>query len=153
MKKLLILLTLISLPLFAFSQVEWTDLAVTEDQEIYVDPASINEIDGRIYATIKTIYMTPDAREIYVDKIKRAFKPKDADKKTAKWQDFSYTITSGVYDCENKRFKIIQIEDFRSDGSRIVRTKTKENKARWLLVDIDTVGDHILFYICDFENR
>lgn len=139
--------------IFSYGQNEWRDLAVTENSEIYVDSLSIREVNGSIYATTKTIYTTEEAREAYVNKIKKVFSPKDAEKKTAKWEGFSYTITRGIYDCHNKRFKITQIEDYRMDDKRIVRTKTKEEKAKWLNVDIDTVGDYVLFYICDFENR
>lgn len=153
MKKQSVLFILLLFPVLMFSQKQWKDLAVTENTEIYVDPESIREVDGRIYATSKTIYTTQEARDTYVNKLRRAFKPKDADKKMAKWNGFSYTITEGVYDCLNKRFKIIGIEDYRSDDSRIVKTSTKEDKTRWLLVDIDTVGDYVLFYICDYENR
>jgi hypothetical protein len=154
MKKLFWLFALISVPLFASSQNRWKDLVVTDDTEVYIDPSNVYyEPDGCVHAIIKTVYTTPKARERYVNKIKRAFPPKDIDKKIAKWQEFSYTITNGIYDCEHKRFKIVQIEDYRFDDSLIFRTKTKPDKAKWLLVDIDTVGDHVLYYICDYENR
>lgn len=153
MKKSLLIATFLLSFTLAFSQNEWRDLAVTENAEIYVDSLSIREMDGFIYATTKTIYTTQEARDAYVGNIKQIFKSKDADKKIAKWDGFSYTITQGVYDCPNKRFKIIQVEDYRADGKRIVQTKTKEKNAKWLNVDIDTVGDFVLFYICDFENR
>jgi len=152
-KSFLVILFLLSFTL-VFSQNEWRDLAVTENAEIYIiDSLSIKEVNGSIYATAKTIYTTQEARDAYVNNIKQVFSPKDADKKIAKWNGFSYTITQGIYDCPNKRFKITQVEDYRADGKRIIRTKTKEEKAKWLNVDIDTVGDYVLFYICDFENR
>jgi len=153
MKKLFTIAILALFPLFSFSQDEWIDMAVTEDMEFYIDPSTILDMEGKIYAKTKTVYMTRESRDAYVGKIKRVFKPKDAEKKIAKWDDFSYSINYGVYDCANKRFKILNVEDYRSDGTRIVKTKNREDKAKWLLVDIDTVGDHILFYICDFENR
>lgn len=153
MKKLFIIAMMALLPLSVFSQTEWVDLAVTEDMEFYIDPSSILDMGGKVYAITKTVYMTPESRDAYVGKIKRVFKPKDADKKIAKWEGFGYTVNYGVYDCTNKRFKIMNVEDFRSDGSRIVKTRVKEENAKWLLVDIDTVGDHLLFYICDYENR
>lgn len=137
----------------AFGQQEWRDLAVTENSEIYVDSLTIKEADGLIYATTKTIYTTQEARDKYVNNIKQTFQAKDADKKIAKWDGFTYTITKGLYDCANKRFKITQIEDYTRDDKRIIRTKTKEKDSKWLNVDIDTVGDYVLFYICDFENR
>lgn len=153
MKKTILLLSFIVFSIFSYSQEYWKDLAVTENTEIYVDSLSIKEVDQKIYATTKTVYTTNDARDTYTNRIKRVFKLKDVDKKISKWSDFSYSITHGVYDCQNKRFKITEIQDFRSDGTRIIKTKTKEDQSKWLLIDIDTVGDYVLFYICDYENR
>lgn len=132
----------------AFTQSKWKDLAVTENTEVYIDTTSIKNIDGQIYARTKTIYTTDSARQAYTGKIKKVFK-KNADKKISKWDNFSYNITYGIYDCTNKRFKILQIEDYTSDNNMIVKTKTKESKAMWIFVDTDTVGDYILYYICD----
>lgn len=153
MKPLILSLFFVMFSMSVFSQSEWRDLAVTEDSDIYIDSLSIREVNGVIYATAKTIYTTQEARDAYVNKIKRVFPAKSADKKIAKWEGFDYTITQGLYDCEHKRFKILQVEDYTRDDKRIVRTKTKENKAKWLNVDIDTVGDYVLYYICDYENR
>lgn len=146
-------LILVFFPLVLFSQTMWKDLAVTENTEIYVDASNIKEVNGIVYATTKTIYTTQDARTAYLEKLKRAFSPKNVDKKIAKWDGFSYTVTKGIYDCQNKRFKIIEVEDYKDDNTLIVRTKTKEDKSKWLDVDVDTVGDYVLFYICDYENR
>lgn len=153
MKKLFLFLIVVLSPVCMFSQSEWRDLVVTENSEVYIDSLTIREVNGSIYATTKTIYTTQEARDAYVNNIKRVFPAKSADKKIAKWNGFGYSITQGIYDCSNKRFKILQVEDYTQDGKRIVRTKTKENKAKWLNVDIDTVGDYVLFYICDYENR
>ncbi|MEN9919361.1 MAG: hypothetical protein RL662_1797 [Bacteroidota bacterium] len=152
MNKIFILLLFTLSPFYSFSQSEWQDLAVTEDMEVYIDPSSIKDVDGRIYAKTKTIYTTQNARNAYVGKIKNVFK-KDADKKISKWNSFSYTIAYGLYDCTNKRFKILEVQDYGSDNTKIIQTKTLEDKSRWLEVDVDTVGDYLLFYICDYENK
>ncbi len=149
MKQLFILIITILAPLMSYGQNAWKDLAVTENLEYYVDSTSVKMVEGRIYATIKTVYVTPESKEVYVNKIKNVFKPKDADKKIKKWDNFAYSVTYGLYDCTNKRFKILQVQDFTADDKQIVLTKMKEDKARWLLVDAETVGDFVLFYICD----
>lgn len=148
MKQFFVLIITVLAPLLASGQNGWKDLAVTENLEYYIDSTSVKMEEGRIYATVKTVYMTAESKEAYVDKIKKVFK-KNADKKIKKWDNFSYTITYGLYDCTNKRFKILQVQDFTSDGKSIIKTKTKETDARWLLVDAETVGDFVLFYICD----
>jgi len=153
MKKIIFTFLLLLSTVSIFSQSEWRDLAVTENSEIYVDSLSMKTAGSVVYATTKTIYTTQSARDAYVDNIKKVFPAKDADKKIKKWENFTYTITQGIYDCPNKRFKILQVEDYNADGKRIIKTKTKEDKAKWLNVDIETVGDYVLFYICDFENR
>lgn len=148
MKQVFILIVAILAPLLAWGQNGWKDIAVTENLEYYIDTTSVKSVDGRVYATLKTIYITPESRQAYVDKIKRVFK-KDADKKIKKWDFFHYTVTYGLYDCTRKRFKILEVKDFTSDGRLIIHTKSKEEKAPWLLVDKETVGDFQLFYICD----
>lgn len=148
MKQLLVLIIVVLAPLLAWGQNVWKDLAVTENLEYYIDSTSIKRVEGSIYATVKTVYITPESKQAYVGKIKRVFKKK-ADEKIKKWDDFAYTITYGLYDCTHKRFKILEIQDFSTDGKLIIKTKTKEANARWLLVDAETVGDFVLFYICD----
>lgn len=148
MKQLFILIITLLAPLLAWGQNGWKDLAVTENLEYYIDSTNVKLVEGRIYATVKTVYITPESKQAYVNKIKNVFKKK-ADEKIKKWDDFTYSVTYGLYDCTNKRFKILQVQDFTSDGKQIVKTKTKEADARWLLVDAETVGDFVLFYICD----
>lgn len=149
MKQLFVLLIAVLAPILAWGQNQWKDLAVTENLEYYIDSTNVKMVEGSIYATVKTVYMTDESKGAYVNKIKKVFKQKDADKKIKKWDDFAYTITYGLYDCTNKRFKILQVQDFTSDGKQIIQTKIKEANARWLLVDAETVGDFVLFYICD----
>lgn len=152
MKKISILLVLISVVTFCFSQDKWIDIAVTENEEIYIDTTDIKTKDGLIYVTIKTVYTTPEARQHYVERIKNTF-TKKADEKIRKWEGFSYNISKRIYDCNNKCYQTIEISDHKSNGSKIVRTKSNKKKLAWIPVDIDTVADHVLFYICDRETR
>lgn len=150
-----IITLLIVLVVFSFTtsaQSQWDNIVVTEDTEVFIDSTDIKRIDGKIYTYIKTVYVTDRSKQAYLNKIKGIFKKKDAEKKIRKWDDFSYTETYGIYDCLNKRFKILQVTDYTSTGKQIIRTKTKNEKSPWLLVDSDTVGDFTLFYICDYGN-
>lgn len=149
MKHICILLPIIFISLTLSAQDYWKNIAVTENTELYVDSSSVKTTDGLIYARTKTIYTNDSTRQAYVAKIKNVFKKKDADKKIQKWEGFNYSISYGIYDCSNKRFKILEVEDYTIDNKRIVKTKVKEDKAKWILVDIDTVGDYVLFDICD----
>lgn len=150
MKTSLLATILFFITLTISAQSNWDNIVVTETTEVFIDSTTIKHISGQVYASIKTIYTTQDARRDYIGNIKKVFK-KDADKKIKKWDDFSYTITRGVYDCGNSRFKILEVEDYDSNGKNIIKTKKKEDKALWINVDKETVGDYTLFYICDYE--
>ena len=153
MKINILLVAFLILPLLADAQDnKWDNIVVTENTEVFIDSTNIKMIDNQVFATIKTIYTTVESRQAYTDKIKSVFK-KDADKKIKKWENFSYNITYGIYDCSNNRFKILKVEDFDNKDKRIVKTEVKENKARWLNVDTNTVGDYTLFYICDYRTQ
>lgn len=128
----------------------WDNLITTTETEVYIDSTAISNQDGVTLARLKTVYTTPESRAKYVDKIKKVF-TKNADKKIQKWDDFQYTITYGLYDCVNGRFKILKVEDFDSTDKRIVKTEKKEDKAIWTNVDPETVGDYMLFNICDYN--
>ncbi|WP_146212662.1 surface-adhesin E family protein [Dysgonomonas alginatilytica] len=148
MKQVFVLIISILAPLLVCGQNGWKDLAVTENSEFYIDSTNVKMIDGRIYATVKTVYTTAESRQTYVDKIKRVFR-KNAEKKIRKWDNFSYSVTYGLYDCTRKRFKILEVKDYTGDDKLIIQTKSKEEKSPWLLVDSETVGDFVLFFICD----
>lgn len=148
MKYLSVLLFFIMASSSLVAQNVWKNLAVTENTEIYIDSASVLSNEGQISARVKTVYTTESSRQAYIKKIKNIYQ-KNADKKIKKWEGFSYNITYGIYDCSNKRFKVLEVEDFTSGDKRIVKTKTNEKKVQWIFVDTDTVGDYILYYICD----
>lgn len=152
MKNLIIILATFLTPFCNYAQqTPWDQIITTYESELYIDSTQIKRSEGLVYARIKTIYTSPQAKESYVNKIKKVFS-NNAEKKIKKWANFTYTITYGVYDCTNSRFKIIEVEDYDDNNKRIVKTKTKEDTAKWLNVELETMGDYIIFSICDYIN-
>ncbi|MFR9166153.1 MAG: surface-adhesin E family protein [Dysgonomonas sp.] len=132
----------------------WIDVAVIEGMENYVDTTSIVYKDGLCHAWVKTVYTTDSARLRYKDKIVNSYKERtnEVQKKIKKWQDFKYNISYRICDCANKRYRTVDIIDYTSDGKEIVHTKPDDKKpANWVNVGIDTMGDHLLYFICDFH--
>ena len=150
MKNLITAFIFLLLPILSYAQTPWDNIITTTDTDFYIDSTQIKRDEGVIYARIKTVYTTPESRENYINKIKSVFK-KNPEKKIQKWNDFQYSITYGIYDCGNNRFKILTVEDYDSNDKRIVKTEKKEDKAQWIDVNIETVGDYVLFSICDYQ--
>jgi hypothetical protein len=152
MKKLLLFFAGIALSMLCYSENGWQDVAVIDGLEVHVDTLSIKRKGDYIYAQIKTVYTTDSSRHAYTEKIRQAYgRTKNVEKKLKKWADFSYNISTRMYDCTNKRYKILKITDYTSKGKNIVKTKTPKKNQRWLLVGVDTMGDYTLYYVCDFE--
>lgn len=128
----------------------WYNIAIAEDVEIYVDTISIKHVNATVYATEKRIYTTADAKQKYVDKIRDTYTKLGKPDKAGRWNDFSYCIYQCLYECTNKRFRILSIEDFDSTGKRIAKTTPPKDKITWLDVEAETVGDYTFFYICDY---
>jgi hypothetical protein len=147
----LLLFLYIALPLSSYSLGNWQDVAVIDGLEIYVDTLSINRKGNFLYARVKTVCTSDSVRQNYLDKIRRAYRDdKKAEKKLKKWADFSYNVSTRVYDCANKRYKILEITDYTADDRKIVKTKTPEKAQFWFSVGMDTMGDYTLYYICDY---
>lgn len=132
----------------------WIDVAVVEDLEVYVDTLNIGEENGYKYAWIKTTYTTDKGRKSYTDKIRSAFKDKGEklDKKMQKWNNFYYNISYRVYDCSNKRYKVMEVTDYTRDHNKIITTKPSKGTERWMNVGIDTMGDFTLYFVCDYGS-
>jgi hypothetical protein len=128
----------------------WYNVAVTEDMDIFTDTASIKQENGVAYAYEKRVYTTPEGRKAYIGKIKAEYtkmgKPGNADK----WNDFSYCIYYSLYDCTNKRFRVLFVEDYDSTGKLIIKTLASKKNIRWLNVGTETVGDYTFFFVCDY---
>ncbi|GAB6012900.1 surface-adhesin E family protein [Viscerimonas tarda] len=151
MKNIILFLGLIT-SLTCYSQNSWKDVAVIEDLEIYVDTLSIERKGNLLYAQVKTVYTTENSKNFYVDKIRRSYPKQDSnlEKKMKKWNDFSYTVSSHIYDCSNKQYMITEITDYTSKAKKIIKTKTPKKNQRWLSVSANTMGDYTLYFVCDY---
>jgi len=139
---------------YTYSNDNWFNMAIAEDVEIYVDTTSIRRDGSVVYACEKRIFLTPESKATYTDKIKKVYEKMGKVEKADKWNDFSYCIYYSLYDCTNKRFRTIWIEDYDSTGKRIVKTVTPKSKIdEWMNVNTETVGDYTFFYICDYDNQ
>ncbi|MDR1882920.1 MAG: hypothetical protein LBR26_09110 [Prevotella sp.] len=130
----------------------WFNIAVAEGVEIYTDTANIKREGAVAYAREKRVYMTPESKKPYVDKIRREYAIMGKPEKAGKWNDFSYCIYNCLYECTNKRFRILSVEDYDSAGKRIAKTTTAKNNIRWLNVGSETVGDYVFFFVCDYRQ-
>lgn len=130
----------------------WANIAVTEDVEIYTDTASIKHEAAVAYAYEKRVYVTSEGRKAYVDKIKVEYAKMGKPEKADKWNDFSYCIYYSLYDCSNRRFRVLSVEDYDSAGKLITKTTSSKKNPRWLSVDAETVGDYTFFFVCDYQN-
>ncbi|WP_029904267.1 surface-adhesin E family protein [Prevotella sp. 10(H)] len=128
----------------------WFNIAVAEDVEIYTDTLSIRHEGPIAYAREKRVYISPESKKIYVDKIRDEYIKLGKPEKADKWNDFSYCIYNCLYECTNKRFRILSVEDFDSAGKRIAKTTPAKNNIKWLNVDSETVGDYTFFFVCDY---
>lgn len=131
----------------------WVDVVVIDDMEVYVDTTNIVYKDGFAYAWVKTTYTTGNARALYLKKIQNSYKDKkEGESKIVQWDGFAYNISYRVYDCVNKRSKILEVADYTSEGKQIKKTTTSDKNLKWFDFGIDSVGDNSLYYICDYGN-
>lgn len=130
----------------------WFNMVIAEDVEIYVDTTSIQRAGGTVFAREKRVYTTASSKATYVNKIKEAYLDMGKPEKAEKWNDFSYCIYNCEYECANKRYRILSIEDYDSTGKRIVSTTPNKKNIEWKDVETETVGDYTFFYICDYGN-
>lgn len=130
----------------------WFNVALAEDVEIYTDTASIRHEGAVSYAREKRVYITAESRKTYVDKIRAEYAKMGKPDKADKWNDFSYCIYECEYECSNKRFRILSVEDFDSAGKRIVKTTPSKKEIKWLNVETETVGDYTFFFVCDYQQ-
>lgn len=130
----------------------WWNIAVAEDVEIFTDTTSIRHEGAVAYAREKRVYVSEESRKKYVEKIKQEYLKLGKPEKADKWGDFSYCIYNSLYDCTNKRFRILSVEDYDSKGMLIMRTTPSKNNIRWLNVGAETVGDYTFFFVCDYNK-
>lgn len=130
----------------------WTNIAITEDVDVFVDTTSIKPMGSVTYAYEKRVYKTFQAKDAYVQKIRDRYAEMGKPEKADRWADFSYNIYYSIYDCANQRFKILLVEDYDSQGNRIVRTTPPKDKLEWLNIESETLGDYTFFFVCDYGN-
>jgi hypothetical protein len=128
----------------------WHNIAVTETEEIFTDTMSIRHEGAVAYAREKRVYVTTESRKAYVDKIRNEYAKMAKPEKADKWNDFSYCIYYSLYDCTNKRFRVLSVEDYDSTGKLIAKTTSSKKDIKWLNVDNETVGDYTFFFVCDY---
>lgn len=128
----------------------WWNIAVAEDVEIYTDTTSIRHEGAMAYAREKRVYATAESKRKYVDKIRTQYVKLGKPKKADKWNDFSYCIYNCLYDCTNKRFQVLSVEDYDSKGMLITKTTSSKKQLKWLNVGSETVGDYTFFFVCDY---
>lgn len=130
----------------------WIDVVVTEDVTVYVDTASIQRTGGLIIAREKKTF-EPSSRKKYIDEtIKQRYEKLGNPEKANEWSDFSYSIYTTEYDCPNKQFRILSVEDYDSQGKRILKTTPNPKKLKWVYVDAETLVDYTFFFVCDYGN-
>ncbi len=129
----------------------WLNIIVTPGIEVYVDTTSIRFEGAVAYAREKRIYTTVESRTAYIERIKAEYaklgKPKSADK----WKDFSYCIYNCLYECTNKRFRALSVEDYDSNG-KLIQITPPVIPYRWMSVGTETVGDYTFFFVCDYQK-
>lgn len=130
----------------------WFNIAVADDVEIFTDTLSIRHEGPVAYAREKRVYITPESRKIYVDKIRDEYIKLGKSEKADKWADFSYCIYYSLYDCTNKRFRVLSVEDYDSNGKLILKTVSPKKSEKWLNVGTETVGDYTFFFVCDYQQ-
>lgn len=130
----------------------WQSTAKMEEIEIFVDTKSIRQDGEKLIAREKKVFYSNESKEEYVEKIREKYAALGKAAKADKWSDFSYCIYTSEYDCVNSRFRILSVEDYDSNGVRIIRTTPNKKDEKWLQVNQQTVGDYSFFFVCDFEN-
>lgn len=130
----------------------WFNIAVADDVEIYTDTVSIRHEGAKAYAREKRIYITPESRKKYTDKIREEYAKMGKSEKADKWNDFSYCIYTCEYECTSSRFRVLSVQDYDSNGKLIAKTTPNKNTIKWLNVNTETVGDYTFFFVCDYGS-
>lgn len=131
-------------------QPQWNKLALAYGVEIYIDTACIVHEGSVVFATEKRVFTTPESKAQYLSKISEEYVKMGKPEKIKKWNDFSYCIYHSIYECTEKRFRVLWVEDYDSAGKLIIKTSPAKDKHKWLNIEKETVGDYTFFYVCDF---
>lgn len=135
------------------TQAKWHQIGHVNDVDLYIDTSSIKHMDNLVYSTEKKVFLTSTSKKEYIDRIRSEYDKMGQVEKADKWADFEYTIYHCIYDCTNARFYVTEVEDYDSNGKLIVKTKPSKKAAiHWINVTRDTLGDHTLFFVCDYNQ-
>lgn len=129
----------------------WFNIVVTDGIEVFTDTTSIRYEGAIAYAREKRIYTTEESRTTYVEKIRTEYTKMGMPEKAEKWNNFSYCIYNCLYECVNKRFRVLSVEDYDSNGKLIQITPPKKPYV-WLNINTETVGDYTFFFVCDYKK-
>ncbi|MDR1090438.1 MAG: hypothetical protein LBL79_05115 [Prevotella sp.] len=129
----------------------WLNIAVTDGVEVFTDTTSIRFEGAVAYAREKRVYTTDESRTTYTGKIKKEYAEMGKPENAGKWKDFSFCIYNCLYECTNKRFRVLSVEDYDSNGKLIQITPPKKPFV-WLNVGTETVGDYTFFFVCDYRK-
>jgi len=130
----------------------WVNIVVDNDVEIFTDTASIRHEGPVAYAREKRVYITAESRKAYVYKIRNVYAKINKVEEANKWNDFSYSIYYSLYECTNKRFRVLSVEDYDSTGKLIFKTTSPKKPENWLNINAETVGDYTFFFVCDYQE-
>lgn len=130
----------------------WASAAKMEEIEIFVDTTSIKQMGTMLIAKEKKVFYSKESKEKYIASIQEKYSQLKGKDNSHKWADFSYSIYVSEYDCLNNRLRILSIEDYDSNGERIVKTTTNKEKLVWKDVDPETIGDYTFFFVCDYGH-
>lgn len=140
-------------PATVLNDAGWYNIIVAEGIDIYVDTANIRHEGNIAYAREKRVFVLDESKEKYVERIRNEYIKMGKPEKADKWNDFSYCIYDCMYECTNKRFRVLSVEDYNSKGELIIKTKASNKNVRWLNVESETVGDYTFFFVCDYGTE
>lgn len=157
MKKALgfLFFTLFSLTSILAQKGEWLEMVALGGQEIYIDTASVERNGVEVAVWVKEVYTKEVPKQYYISRIAKAMSETESGRKSwekkwaKKFEDLSYTISKRVYNCVDSEFQVLEVSEYDSNGKRIVKTTTKKNKAPWKPIEYDTIGDILMFEVCD----
>lgn len=148
-------ITCISSSVFAQDGQGWKEMAVFEGREVYVDTVSIERDGTEVVVWVKENYSKEAQRDEYVSKIEKAMSSTPSGKKSwdkkwsKKYANLGYTLSKRIYNCVDSKYMVLEIGEYTKGGKKILQNKVKRKNTSWKSVDFDTIGDILMFEVCD----
>lgn len=157
MKKTVSLLFFVIITIFPLSAQDskWKEMAIFEGKEIYIDTTSIERNETHVSVWVKELYTKDFEKEAYTARIKEAMaKIKSGEKIwkkkwSKKFTNLSYTLSKRVYNCVESTYQVLEVIEYDIDNKKIVKKSWKRKDAPWRPIEYDTIGDIIMFEVCD----